>query len=425
MVPLKFIHAADLHLDSPFSGLHDKNAEVARIAQTATFSAFDELVKAALREKVDFCLVAGDIYDSREKSLLAQLRFRNGLEKLSEKGISSFVVHGNHDPLDGWSASLAWPERVKIFGGEKVEEVQFFKDGKEAARIYGISYPVSEVRENLVPRFPHPEGAPFSVGLLHANLGTDTGHEPYAPCTLGDLAAKEYDYWALGHVHTRALHSLGGRAVAVYPGNLQGRHPGERGPRGAILVNVDSSGKIETDFIPVDTLRWETLEIDISPLADLDALIGTLKAGIDEYSKKSEGRHLCLRINLEGRGPLHAMLQRPGVLTDLETDLRQQWAGTEHLVWIERLEDRTRPAVDLEKRRRADDFVAGLLDEFDSLREKAHQDKDKVIDSLKELFHHSRLAGKFLDEPDEKLLDELIAGAQNICIDRLLADRED
>lgn len=120
MIPLKFIHTADLHLDSPFTGLRIVNPELARAAQNATFEAFEALVDYAISKKVDFFLVAGDVYDSADRSLRAQLRFCRALDRLADQGIPTFVVHGNHDPLDGWSAHLAWPQLVTIFPGDKV-----------------------------------------------------------------------------------------------------------------------------------------------------------------------------------------------------------------------------------------------------------------------------------------------------------------
>ncbi|HUU29154.1 MAG TPA: DNA repair exonuclease [archaeon] len=424
MKPLKFIHTADLHLDSPFTGLRSVNTAVAGKMQAATFSAFEEVVSLALREEVDFVLVAGDIYDGQERSLLAQLRFRKELQRLSDRGIRSFVVHGNHDPLDGWSASLAWPENVHIFSGEKVESVPFHKDGAEAARIFGISYPHREVRENLIPRFKREKGVPFAIGLVHCNLGANTGHEPYAPCSLSDLEEAGFDYWALGHVHTRRVYELRGKALAVYPGNTQGRHPGEKGPHGAVLVKVDPAGRIGTDFLPADSLRWEITTVDISGLAGEDELIEALDNRIAEIKDQAEGRDICLRLSLEGRGVLHSVLQRPGVLSDLESSRKEQWAGTRPLVWIERLEDRTRPAVDLEKRRRSDDFVAGLLEEFDLLRAGCGKDRDEVFGLLKDLFHSMQVR-KLLGEPDDSMLENIIQRAEMICIDRLLAGVED
>ena len=425
MDPLKFIHTADLHLDSPFTGLGSVNAELARAAQNAAFEAFEGLVDRAVREEVDFFLVAGDIYDSADRSLRAQLRFCRALQRLAERGIPSFVVHGNHDPLDGWSAHLQWPEPVTVFPADKVSSVGVIKEGREIARIWGVSYPRREILENLAIKFSRDEKTPFAIGLLHCNLGANTGHEPYAPCSLKDLEKGDFDYWALGHVHKRAVHRIGDKSLAVYPGSIQGRHPGESGPHGAELVRVGSSGKIETEFLPVDNLRWESSELDIGGLSGEGELISALDDRIAELEDGAGGRHLCVRLALIGRGELHSALSRRGFIAELESDLRERWTGTPGaLVWIERCENKTLPAVDLEKRRRADDFLAGLLEEFERLCDTLEENREELLGVLAGLYQHSR-ARRFLAEPDEKELRELIESARTLCIDRLAGEGEE
>ena len=425
MTSLKFIHAADLHLDSPFTGLGSVNQEMATVAQNATFEAFEALVDYAIRQEVDFFLVAGDVYDSADRSLRAQLRFCRALGRLADQGIPAFVVHGNHDPLDGWSAHLAWPELVTIFPGDKVSSVPVLKDGAEIARVWGKSYPTREVRKNLAPEYTKDQKTPFAVGLLHCNLGKNTGHEPYAPCSLKDLEKEGFDYWALGHVHKKAVHRTGDRSLAVYPGNIQGRHPGESGPHGAMLVTVENSGKIETEFVPLDNIRWESAELDIAGLSSEGELISALEGRIAELEDEAGGRHLCLRLALTGRGELHSTLARRGVIVALEEELRERrGAAPGALVWIERCENRTLPTVDLEKRRRADDFLAGLLEEFDQLRGILKKNKEELIEILADLYRSSR-ARRFIAEPDEKELRELIEAAQTLCIDRLAGEGEE
>jgi len=379
----------------------------------------------AIRKEVDFFLVAGDVFDSADRSLRAQLRFCRALGRLSERGIPAFVVHGNHDPLDGWSAHLGWPELVTIFPGDRVSSVPVLKDGVEIARVWGKSYPTREVRKNLVPEYARNQKTPFAVGLLHCNLGKNTGHEPYAPCKLKDLEKGGFDYWALGHVHKQAVHSTGDRSLAVYPGCIQGRHPGESGAHGAILVTVERSGEIKTEFITVDKLRWESAELDIAGLSSEGELISALNERIAELEDEAGGRHLCLRLALTGRGELHSTLARQGVIAALEEELRERRKATPGaLVWIERCENRTLPAVDLEKRRRADDFLAGLLGEFDQLRGTLEKDKEAVLELLTDLFRSSG-ARRFIAEPDEKELGELIEAAQTLCIDRLAGEGEE
>lgn len=199
---LRFVHAADLHLDSPFTGLRNISPQISSTLYRATFAAYENIISLCLEENVDALLVAGDIFDSADRSLKAQLAFVEGLKRLDDKGIRSFICHGNHDPLNGWEARIDIPTTCHRFG-ETVETVPIFPGHPERALVHGISYPRRDVRENLIPRFGKAEAGPFNIGLLHANVNNNTQHDAYAPCSLSDLESTNMDYWALGHVHTR------------------------------------------------------------------------------------------------------------------------------------------------------------------------------------------------------------------------------
>ena len=261
--PFRFVHAADLHLDSPFTGLKSSVPEhVATSLRQATFNAYDNIVELCVSEHVDALLIAGDVYDGADRSLRAQRRFIDGLDRLHQAGIRSFVCHGNHDPLDGWEARLAYPPSCHRFGSE-FQAVPVFEDDPGAAVVHGVSYPTRNVRRNLVRRLGQVDSRSFNIGLLHANVDNDSNHRAYAPCSLSDLVETGVDYWALGHVHTRRVLNPQ-RPTVVYPGNPQGRHLNETGPRGVYLVTVDDSGRTDLDFRPVDTVRWERMTLDIA-----------------------------------------------------------------------------------------------------------------------------------------------------------------
>ncbi|MFC1614001.1 exonuclease SbcCD subunit D [Gemmatimonadota bacterium] len=421
---IKFIHTADLHLDSPFVGLKNMAPAIAGAMQEATFGAFDSVIELCLDQEVDFLVVAGDIYDGADRSLRAQLRFRDGLRRLAEKGIRSFVAHGNHDPLDGWTAGLELPEEVVVFPGDRVETVPVVKDGREVARITGISYPVREVRENLLPKFNKGKGNAFTIGVLHCNLGSDTGHEPYAPCTLRDLEKKEFDYWALGHVHNRAEHRLNNGSLVVYPGNTQGRSIRETGERGAVIVTVDDSGTADTSFFPVDRVRWETVTLDISKMDKPDRLYEALEEAVEESRDASGERSLCLRISLEGRGDIHNILSKPGELGGLEEDLRRKWQAESPFVWLDCIQDRTRGTIDLEARRRSGDFVAGMIDQFETLAGGLPDKEAEIRELLAPVFEKNKTARKYLQPPDNDKLKQLLERARELCLDCLVTEED-
>ena len=360
MDSFRFVHAADLHIDSPFSGIGDVDGRVATRLREATFEAFQNLVELCIKTEADFLLIAGDVYDGADRSVRAQLRFRDGLSKLADKGIQTFVVHGNHDPLDGWQASISWPEGVHIFGATP-EWKDIEKNGEVVAAVQGMSYPTREVTDNLAVQFSPPRsGSIFAIGLLHANVGANSAHKNYAPCTVEELSASGIDYWALGHVHTRQTLKRAAPVIA-YPGNTQGRHPNETGARGALVVDVDPSGASKSEFVALDVVRWEQSELDISDLETIDGLDSAIRQRTDDMSARAEGRDLVSRITLVGRGALHEQLAAEGAVDDLLEAARNSWSGSTPWVWVERIVNSTRPAIDIEARAKQDDILGATL----------------------------------------------------------------
>ncbi len=311
--PWCFVHAADLHLDTPFQGLHSTAPDVARRLADASLEAFDNVVSLAVERRARFVVLAGDIYDGPVRGLRAQIRFRRGLERLSEEGISAFVAHGNHDPIDtGWSAVRSWPRLVHIFGAQRPSVERVVLDGEQVATVQGISYPRRDVQENLSLLFEKPVGPGPHIGVLHCNvsgagLGTHAGrpagsagwsaHADYSPCSLADLTSRGLDYWALGHVHTRCVLAGGaGEPFVVYPGNTQGRSPAapERGAKGAMVVHADGSQILDVEFVPCDAVRFADVEIDLADAADLPDVGDLLRQGALLALEEADGRSLML-----------------------------------------------------------------------------------------------------------------------------------
>jgi DNA repair exonuclease SbcCD nuclease subunit len=233
---------------------------------------------------------------------------------------------------------------VKVFGPEH-EEVELRRGGETFCRVQGISYATEVVREDLSAHFSR-RGPEFTVGVLHANVGGDRGHANYAPCSASDLAERGLDYWALGHVHTRAVIPLEGGAVAVYPGNPQGRHVLEPGPRGCALVEV-RAGRPEVRWVDLEIVRWHVLSLDV---AGLDAVeeVGELVVERAQQSSAAEGVEAhAARIALTGRGPVHAELARPEALEQLEEVSRERLAALQPPWALEALRDQTAPELDL------------------------------------------------------------------------------
>jgi DNA repair exonuclease SbcCD nuclease subunit len=428
----KFVHTGDLHLDSPFIGLTTQApANIVETLRESTITAWKAIVDLALTEEADFLVVAGDVFERANRTLRGQLEFRDGLARLADQGIPSFVVTGNHDPLDGWEPSVAWPELVHRFPAHDVTAKPVLRDGEEIARVYGISYHQRDIKANLAKRFERDDDAPFAVGLLHANVGGAEGHENYAPCSTTDLRESGMDYWALGHIHAHRVLSRS-QPVAVYCGNPQGRDPGETEARGCYLVSVDDAGHAMPEFHVIDTVRWQKLHLAIDELETDEALVKAIVDTIAE-ARTAAGRSIVARLTLTGRGPLHSTLARSSTLEDARTYAQDQLGTEEPFAWIESLRDATRPVVDLEARRQSEDFVGDLLRRLDATRAQLTDDEpadDPTVEgiptaedldgALSQLFDHQRARRVLKDDrPDAADIAQMLDEVETILVDRL------
>jgi DNA repair exonuclease SbcCD nuclease subunit len=361
MSGFRFVHAADLHLDTPFEGLARTSPEVAAALRDASLDAFDALVELTLREDAAFLVIAGDVYDGAERGVRAQLRFLAGLRRLSEAGVPVLVAHGNHDPLDGWSAIREWPAGVHVFSPDAVEQVPVERAGTVLATVHGISYARRDPGQNLALRFPGPSGEGLQVGVLHCNVGADPAHAAYSPCSVDDLRRVGLDYWALGHVHQQAI--LSEKPHVAYPGCLQGRGRWARelGPKGALVVEVEGGVVAGVRHAALDRVRFELVEVDVEPLADLAALREHLSWEAAARRDATPGRGLVLRGRLRGRGPVHGDLRGPQALTELLGELRADEAGADPFAFWESIDDATAPPLDREAILHRDDFQAAFL----------------------------------------------------------------
>jgi DNA repair exonuclease SbcCD nuclease subunit len=356
----RFVHAADLHIDSRFVAWSGAPDQVRQTLLESTHRAFRNLVDLCIEREVAFLVVAGDVFDSADRGIRAQLRFRDGLAELARHGIPSFVSYGNHDPLDGWANSISFPKEVKIFGVAPEWAVVSGSDGP-IAQVQGASYPTQEVRDNLAARFaPPPDPVLYSVGVLHCNLGSDPAHANYAPCTVSDLEAPGIDYWALGHIHRRQIVRAHAPAIA-YAGNSQGRDIQEAGPRGCYVVTVDEARQATPEFVALDVVRWARVEMSIGDAATLDELIAMLDRKLSDVREAGDGRSMVCQVALTGRGAMHHELARGDSTEQLLTHFRERFVAEEPWVWLDALEDRTLPDLDIGRRAEERDFLGLLL----------------------------------------------------------------
>ncbi|MFS0752243.1 metallophosphoesterase family protein [Oceanobacillus sp. 1P07AA] len=261
---ISFIHAADLHLDSPFRGLQNIPSEIFQEIQESTFTTLDKLIERAIIHKVDFLLLVGDLYDNDNQSLKAQVRLRDAFQKLREHNIQVFLSYGNHDYLNEHSLSVQFPDNVHMFTSETVSYYPYNRKEETLAHIYGFSYENRAVHDSKVSDYQRiSEHVPYHIGLLHGSITTNTEHDVYAPFHLEELKNAHMDYWALGHIHKREV--LSESPPIIYPGNIQGRHRKEIGEKGCYFVEMNEF-EVQKQFISLESIRFEKLELDLSSI---------------------------------------------------------------------------------------------------------------------------------------------------------------
>ena len=390
-----FLHAADLHLGAQLKSLGTHiSAELADHIRNEVRQVFDDLVKLAIDRRVEFIVLAGDIYDHAENDPGAKQRVYRGFRKLEDAGIPVFVVHGNHDPLGKSMAAVAdRPTNVHVFDHGLVgTRTVTLRNGVDVT-VAGISFGSASEQDNLALKFNDVSGTTV-VGVLHTNVGgvgSAGGHGDYAPCSQQDLINAPVNYWALGHIHDRQVH-VTPKGFWAYPGNLQGRSTKatECGPKGVLIVGIDTHGAVEhPEFVAIDRVRFHRLSIDVggcdTSVQVLNRIDDAVQTCVDDHADVAN----LFRIELVGR-------------TDAYDDLKSQTS---------QLLDNVR------------DHVAGTINTGAVI---------KVVNSAKrnvdpaELRQRTNLLGNALRSLDENgttdgLSENLLSEAERILIDALEA----
>lgn len=333
---MKFIHAADIHLDSPLTGLTAYPDAPVALLRSATRDAFTNLVDAAIEQAVDFMVIAGDLYDGAWKDHNTGLFFCKEMGRLKKASIPVYLLFGNHDAESEMTRKLQLPDNVFQFESRKPST---FRIDHLKVALHGRSFKEAATLENMVTGYPPPVAGMFNIGVLHTALEGNSAHASYAPCSVAELHAKGYHYWALGHVHEYQVWR--GQSTIVFPGNLQGRHARETGPRGAVLVSVDDDGSIHLERMLVDVLRWHSIDVEAGECATLAAVVRAVDGALTGLLDAAAGGIPCaVRVTIVGRSAAH------GELFGLERQLRQEILalavalGSARL-WVEKVRIRT------------------------------------------------------------------------------------
>ena len=378
-----FIHAADIHLDSPLRGLQQRDDAPVDLLRGATRRALETLVVLAINEQVDFVLFAGDIYDGDWKDYSTGLFFRRQMVRLQQAGIPVFLIAGNHDAESVITRSLNLPDNVVTYSSRSAES---HRHASLPVVVHGRSFPDRQVPENIALDYPPAEAACFNIGLLHTSLVNMPGHDTYAPCSVQDLAGKDYQYWALGHIHLPQVVSED--PWIVFSGNPQGRHIREAGPRGCRLVRVDDNLQVESvQMRELAVVRWQDLLVDLTGINDSADQQRAISSVLDDAVEAAVGVLLIARIRLQGATVLHGSLLLEQDKLEADILAMAQDIG-EELLWIQSVVVATAPVYDLADIAARDELTGTVLqslqgDTLDQLVE--HAMPAEVLEMLAQL----------------------------------------
>lgn len=415
---MRFVHAADLHLDSPLQGLDRYPGAPVERLRGATREAFRRLVDLVMAERADFLLIAGDVYDGDWKDYRTGQFFVAGLLRLREAGIPVLLVSGNHDAASQITKNLTLPDNVRAFDPGKPSTITMDSLG---VAVHGQGFLRREVTSDLTADYPEPVEGLFNIGLLHTSLDGRPGHAPYAPCTVAGLVARGYQYWALGHVHRREVVSEA--PYVVFPGNIQGRHARETGPKGCTVVTV-LGDRVATEHRDLDVVRWVHCEVDAGDAAGEGEVIDRVRAAVQRQVTANPAILLAARITVGGRCAAHRMLADDPEHAVAEIRMAAADAGAGDL-WVEKVLLRTRAALDLDELASRDDAMGGLL------RAAGELARDHVAlgalheefeDLAQKLPRELKLGDDPLDLHDPETYRHALEYARQLLADRLLRE---
>jgi exonuclease SbcD len=413
----KFIHAADIHLDSPLQGLSRYESAPVDSIRNACRRAFKNLIDLAIEEKVAFILLAGDLYDGNWKDYSTGIFLSQQMGKLNQHDIQVFAVAGNHDAANRMTKALDTPSNMKILSGAKVETIKL---EELSVAIHGRSFKTQHVDENLAAGFCAAEKGMFNIGLLHTSLDGREGHANYAPCTLDDLRSKGYQYWALGHIHKQEIVSKD--PFVVFPGCIQGRHIRETGPKGCIVVTVEEETVTEIEKISLDVLRWTQTEIDLTDIEEQRDVLEKVRGIIEQERASAEDRPLAMRIKLKGATKLSNQLA--AFQERLEQQIKALGAETaDDELWIERVENITTGKHDLETALADDNALGNFLKAIISTPDEADQInglEDKIAELRQKVPPEAFGTDTILDLNDNQIIKRITKEAKKMLIGRML-----
>jgi DNA repair exonuclease SbcCD nuclease subunit len=415
---MKFIHSADIHLDSPMQGLERYDGAPVDEVRGATRRALQNLIELAVNEEVDFVLIAGDLYDGDWKDYNTGLFFVSQMVRLRESAVKVFIVTGNHDAANQITKNLHMPDNVKMLSMQKPESI-ILKDLGVA--IHGQGFLSRAITDNLAAGYPKTVQGFFNIGLLHTCLDGREGHEPYAPCSLDELSSKGYQYWALGHVHKRE--TILQAPWVVFPGNSQGRNVRETGAKGCMLVSADDGNVADIEFRSLDVMRWSVNDINVSGVSEPDEILGAVEHALKQELLVNENMPVALRIRLCGSSKIHGKILAHSEYLKNEIRAIASDVGNGN-IWVEKISVNTTGISDPKELMMRDDALGGLLRSIQDLQydERA---LENIFEEFGDLFR--KLPHEYFDNSEaihqerRETIIRLVGDVKDMLLTRILS----
>lgn len=392
MTSIRFFHVADLHLDSPFKGITSMPDHQLKTLRDSTFEAFQTLIQSAVQEKPDFILIVGDIYDGEDRSLRAQHKFQQGMEVLNNHQIPVFICHGNHDHLGGKWTRFQLPSNVHVF--QKKTEKVHLRIQQQDVYISGFSYKERHVKEAMISTYSQAnDNEAIHIGMLHGSLAGDKTHDVYAPFTKDELISKNYDYWALGHIHNRQVLHM--EPPIVYSGNIQSRHRNERGPKGFYDVTLEK-GDAQLTFIQTSAIIYDQLSCSCKDIVHANEWFVTIEEALDQFRSKYGAAVLELKLTEVDPNTLAMLEGTP--MEEWLSMVRETQEMKDPLIWVQSISIETSETIEMESSGLTENVIA-VMNNWDI------KDWKEIVSDV---YQHPRLSRfmETLTEEDYKTIEK-------------------
>lgn len=423
----RFIHAADIHIDSPLRGLESYPGAPTERIRNATREAFENLVQLAIDEAVAFVIIAGDLFDGQWKDMNNGIWAAGQFRRLERSSIPVCLIRGNHDAESKVRTGIRWPANVHEFSVRKPETLtaqQLGLPDSIAVAVHGQGFAKPDIQEDLAAGYPDAVPGCFNIGVLHTSLTGDPAHDRYAATTVEVLRNRGYDYWALGHIHIRSEPPLSEAPFVAFSGNTQGRHIRETGAKGCLLVTVEDGSLASTEFRETDTLRWHRAAVTLDTGDGLSELFEKTRDALQTCLDTSDGRFAAIRVEVSGACAAHRELAQPGIQNEVVSQIRDIANDWVDEIWIEKVKLNTSAPINVKQLRQGNDLLGELLRDVESFSTNQEQLAELVAESLAALSTKAEsellAAGISLAEPEQ--LQSWLQQAEGLLLARLEAE---